>query len=301
MSDRTLAVIETAVRIRRPAALWVDAFSVGFDEPARSICLNRMGEIYSQASEVVVVLSETCSSMLAQIRRSDQVGSESLLKFARDGWVSRVWTYQELVSNNKVLFVAEGGDSWAEAEDVLRGVSYAINDYTKAQACNSFDFRSRYPRLDDLESLILDWKIGPYLERSAYQVMSGMDQRDAARVEEYYYAMVAAISGSPAYVKSPWPTNPADQFMINCEAKGDYSFIYTTGPRSTVLGKGWRPEPTGRLKAIFSWPSYGDGQSGSVHPTHIQLDGMWRVTPGSISSAAKKFVEDWLNRRGQCV
>jgi len=25
--------------------------------------LNRMGEIYSQASEVVVVLSETCSSM----------------------------------------------------------------------------------------------------------------------------------------------------------------------------------------------------------------------------------------------
>lgn len=296
ISDRTLEVIKTVVQIRPPGALWVDAFSVPFDELARSTCLSRMGEIYSQASEVVVVLSAKCCSMLEQIRESDRVDLALLLNFERDDWVSRVWTYQELVNSNKVLFVAEGGDSWAEAEDLFRNVSYAIGDYRKTQGYNPFEFRSLYPRLDDLESLILDWKIGPYLERSAYQVMSGMDLRDAARPEEYYYAMVGAIGGSPTDAKALRLAHPAENFMRICEAKGDYSFIYTTCPRSTELGKGWRPEPVGRLKAIFSWPSYGDGQSGSVHPTHLQLDGMWRVSPGSISSAAKKFVGDWLQR-----
>jgi len=296
MSDRTLAVIETAVRIRSPAALWIDAFCVPFDELARSTCLSRMGEIYSQASEVVVVLSETCSSMLAQIRDSSQVDLESLLNFERDDWVSRVWTYQELVNSNKVTIAAEGSDSWAEADDVLRTVSYAILDYRKALGYNPFEFRSLHPRLDDLESLIVDWKIGPYLKRSAYQVMSGMDQRHAARPEEYYSAMVGAIGGSPPDGKLLQLAHPADYFMRICETKGDYSFIYNTGPRSTALGKGWRPEPADRLKAIFSWASYGDGQPGRVHPTHIQLDGMWRVTRGPISPTAKKYVGDWLQR-----
>ncbi len=297
MSDRTLAVIETAVRIRCPGALWIDAFSVPFDPPARSTCLGRMGEIYSHASEVVVVLSERCSSMLTEIRESSPVSVPSLLQLEGDGWVSRVWTYQELVNNNKIFFVTEGSnDCWAQADDVLRNVAYAIDDYRKARGYNAFEFRSLHPKLDALESLILDWKIGPYLQRSAYQVISAMDQRDAVRPEDYFYAMMGAIGSSPAEDTSPGSAHPADRFMRICEQKGDYSFIYSTGPRSTAPGRGWRPEPGDQLKTVLPWPSCGDGQRGKVHPTHIQLDGLWRVTPGPICATAKKFVADWLQR-----
>ncbi len=297
MSDRTLAAMEIAIRVQRPAALWVDAFCVPFYEPARSTCLSRMGAIYGQAARVVVVLSEPCLAMLEQIRNAGRVDTEALLTFERDEWVSRVWTYQELVNNNKIRFVAEGGsDAWADAEEVLRNVAYAISDYKEAQGYDTFTFRSLHPRLDGLEDLILDWKIGPYLERSAYQVMSGMDQRDAAQREDYFYAMIGAISASRAEAPALPPVHPAEHFMQICEAKGDYSFIYSTASRSTALGKGWRPKTADRLHPVFSWSSFGDGQSGCVYPTHIELNGMWRVMPGSIAAPARDFVAKWLQR-----
>ncbi len=294
MSDRTLVAIETAIRIRHPAAIWIDALCVPFEEPTRSSCLSRLGEIYSQASEVVIVLSEPCSAMLTQISDSNQVDWESLLMFGLDDWASRVWTYQELVNANKIFFVAEGeGDSQVEVEDVFRNMTYAIDEHKKAQGYNSFKFRSLHPKLDDLESVFLDWKIGPYLERSAYQVISGMDQRDAAQTGDHFYAVVGAIGSSSADVPMSRSMHPAEHFMRTCEAKGDYSFIYTTAPRSTVFGKEWRPEPVDHLQAIFAWPSWGN-QSGSLHPTHVQLDGMWRVKLGPLSSTARKFVTYWL-------
>lgn len=299
MSARTLAVIETAIQIRCPAALWVDALCVPFDEPARSTCLSQMGAIYAQASQVVVVLSELCAVLLAQIRESGKVDTASLLTLEGDDWVSRVWTYQELVNNNKIFFVAEGrSDAWAEVEEFLRNVAYAIDEYKKAQGYDTFKFRSLNPRLDSLEDLIADWKMEDYPGRSAYQVMSGMEQRESAQPEDYFYAMVGAISASPADVAVLPSVHPAEYFMRICEAKGDYSFIYTAASRSKAPGKRWRPLAADRFQAIFAWHSYGEGQSGRVYSTHIQLDGMWRVMPGAITSTAKTFVRKWLQGGG---
>ena len=297
MSDRTLAAMEVAIRVQRPAVLWVDAFCVPFDEPARSTCLSQMGAIYGQATRVVVVLSAPCLPMLEQIRNEVRVDAEALLTFERDDWVSRVWTYQELVNNNKIRFAVEGGsDAWADAEEVFNKVAHAISDYKKAQRYDSFTFRSLHPRLDGLEDLVLDWKLFGYLERSAYQVMSGMDQRDAAQREDYLYAMIGAISASEAEAPALPLVHPAEYFIQICEAKGDYSFIYSTASRSTAPGKGWRPSASDRLHPVFPWSSYGDGQSGRVYPTHIELNGMWRAMPGSITAPASNFVAKWLER-----
>ncbi len=94
MSDRTMRVAGTAIRTQRPTALWIDAFCVPFEEPARSVCLSRMGAIYGRASQVVVVLSDSCAALLEQVMSSGQVDAASLLTFERDDWVTRVWTYQ---------------------------------------------------------------------------------------------------------------------------------------------------------------------------------------------------------------
>lgn len=293
MSDRTMAVIETAIRNQQPTALWIDAFCVPREEPTRATCLGKMGAIYAQASQVIVVLSEPSSALLEQIRETGEVDESALLTLESDDWVTRAWTYQEIVNSSKVRFVSEGAsDAWADAIDVLSKAGYAIDRFKKAHGYNSFRMRALHPRLDGLEDLIVDWKISDYLERSAYQVMCGMHGRDSAQPEDLFYAMIGAISTSPAEGPTLPSVSPAEYFMQICEEKGDYSFIYSTASRSEEPGRHWRPKPADRFHAVFPWHCWGKGQSACVNPTHIQLNDMWLANPGSITSTAKSSVPD---------
>lgn len=299
MSDRTMAVVETAIRIEPADALWVDAFCVPREEQARTACLRMMGAIYEHAAKVVVVLSERCSSLVSQVASSGPVDTDSMLAFERDAWLTRVWTYQELVNCNNVRFIAEGGgDVSVGAEDVLNHVGSAMSDYRKAEGYDSFEMNSQLPNLNSLEDLILDWKISMPPERSAYRVMCGMEGRHAAQPEDYFYAMIGALAPSPGHASADPAPHPAEYFMQVCEARGDYSFIYSTGPRAEVPGRRWRPAAADRFEPVFPWSSYGDGQSGTLYPTHIQLDGMWCAALGNMAPAADQFLTRWLNKEG---
>ncbi len=138
--------------------------------------------------------------------------------------------------------------------------------------------------------------MGPYLERSAYQVMCGMTGRDSAQPEDHFYAMVGALSAPALDDPTLAAAHPAEYFMQVCEAKGDFSFLYSTGLRGVEAGKRWRPAVADRFEAVFPWTTHGEGQPGVVHPTHIELKGMWRVPPGAITPAAARFIEHWLER-----
>ena len=299
MSTRTMVALALAAGVEPPGALWVDSFCVPAEEPGRSACLRSMGAIYGRASHVVVVLSPASSTMLAQIAETDRVDADALLAFERDEWVARAWTYQEVVNSNKVDFVAEGGRAVVVgAEDVLRNVAYAIDSYKKERGWDSFEMRSHHPRLDGLEDLIVDWKIAGYQERSAYQVMSCMYGRTSERPEDYFPAMVGAIGAvAPAGGASP-ETDPAEHFMQVCEAKGDYSFLYCSAPREETPGRRWRPVAAGRHEAVFPWHSYGDGQTGLRYPTHVELDGMWMLEPGTVGLAADGLAQRWVGAAG---
>ena len=290
-----MAVVETVIRSQQPTALWVDAFCVPREEPARATCLGSMGAIYAHASQVVVVLSEPSSALLEQIRETGEVDESALLALESDDWVSRAWTYQEIVNSGKVRFVSQGADdAWADAIDVLSKAGYAIDRFKKAHGYDTFKMRALHPRLDGLEDLIVDWKISDYLERSAYQVMCGMHGRDSAQPEDLFYAMIGAISTSPAEGPTLPSGPPAEYFMQICEEKGDYSFIYSTAPRSEEPGRRWRPKTADRFRAVFPWHCWGEGQSACVNPTHIQLNGMWLVNPVSTPTTAKPWVADFL-------
>ncbi len=293
MSDRTIPAAETAVAIAQPLALWLDALCVPAEEPQRRACLGAMGAIYAQAATVVVVLSNACSELLEQVDGDQPVAASALLAFEADAWLTRAWTYQEIVNGGHIRFVAEGGGAISiDAETVLNKVSQAIDDYKAAQGYDSFEMKARHPRLDSLQDLVLDWKIAEYGERSAYQVMCGMLGREVVRPEDYFHAMIGAlVTQAPSQARQP----PAETFMRLCEAKGDYSFVYATAPRSVVRGRRWRPDSSvERLLPVYAWAPYGSGQSGSVHPTHLQLDAMWQVTPGRHEEDAASYLAKWL-------
>lgn len=65
--------------------------------------------------------------------------------------------------------------------------------------------------------------------------------------------------------------------MKTCEEKGDYSFIYSTAPRNTALGKRWRPIEGKFQPIVTELVIFGDGQPGSSNPTHIELTKMARL------------------------
>jgi len=298
MSGRTIAAAETAIRIEKPEALWIDAFCMPLEEPARTRCLSRMGAIYGQASKVVVVLSAECSEVLEQITDSGEVDPATMLTLERDDWLTRVWTYQELVNAAKTRFVAEGGgDASVGGQDVLNYVGYAIDKYKKAQGYDSFAMRALHPRLDSLEDAVLDWRKTDYLNRSAYQVMCGMVGRYSTQPEDQFFAMIGTLIAAPEDSPADPTAHPAEYFMQVCEAKGDYSFIYSTATRCETPGKRWRPGVAENFRPVYPWTTDGEGQSGTVRSTHIQLNGMWCPAPGTIKPQAEQFVARLLQKR----
>ena len=120
-----------------------------------------------------------------------------------------------------------------------------------------------------------------------------MDRRTSERKEDYFNALIGAITAEPLRDPSATALHPAEYFMRLCEEKGDFSFIYSSAPRSNAPGRSWRPL-AGPIPAIQPWHTFGDGQSGRLYPSFLRLENMCCVTRGSISSAAEQFLRDWL-------
>ncbi|MEJ1962068.1 MAG: HET domain-containing protein [Gammaproteobacteria bacterium] len=298
MSFRTLPAIEATVRALRPSAIWVDAMCVPPHGAARTACLRSMGAIYARAAQVAAVLAPGSAAVLDRIGASGSLDEATLLLLENDEWVTRAWTYQEMVNGQNVQFIAEGSAAAAAGgEHLLNKVGEAIDLFKKAHRCSSFDFRGLHPRLDSLEDLIADWLTASYQERSAYQAMSSMDRRFAQEPGDHFNAMLGAITAtSPSADELSLPA--AEYFMRVCEAKGDFSFIYSSAPRSDVAGRHWRPQP-GPLPALLPWHSFGAGQSGVIHPTHVELNHMCRVPQGRMDQKATQFIENWLDSEGR--
>jgi hypothetical protein len=117
MSSRTRSVLQTAIQTLdadETTAVWIDAYCLPpRGDPSRTLCIDRMGDIYASASKVVVVLSGESKSFLELAKAGikgqatmDHVPPLELLE--KDLWVTRAWIYQEIANSNEWLFVTEG-------------------------------------------------------------------------------------------------------------------------------------------------------------------------------------------------
>jgi hypothetical protein len=142
MSDRAILAIEATIRTMKPTAIWIDALCVPSQDPARAVCLQNMGAIYGNASQVVVVLSKSSSVLLEQFHRSRRIDTATLLVLEKDDWVTQAWTYQEIVNSKSIHFIAEGGsEASVSGAELLNGVGQAIDDYKKLNGFDSFKLR----------------------------------------------------------------------------------------------------------------------------------------------------------------
>ncbi|MHB1290646.1 MAG: HET domain-containing protein [Sulfuricella sp.] len=286
-----------AAALKASQAFWIDALCVPSQDPVRTACLRSMGEVYSSAWQVVVVLSKSCSDVFHQIRHTGRLDPTALFILESDDWITRAWAYQETVNSKALYFIVQDDESTLiSGVDFLNAVVTATEDYKNSHGIDSLAWVKHHPRLDSLEMLIADYKIADYAARSAYQVMSVIDQRVAERTEDHFYAMIGAIKTMSLDIQDDESLHPSEYFMRVCEAKGDYSFIYNLAPRSEVPGRRWRPIE-GKFPAVLSGLLVsGGGQAGTPEPTHLQLDNMCRLLPGTINPDGLKATR-WFMRR----
>lgn len=314
MSDRTVPAIETTIKasqlpeywtsalmcvsrdelkraealttaLKASQAIWVDALCVPSRDPAQSACLRSMGAIYSSAAHVFVVLPATCSELLHKIHNTDQMEIKDFLALENDDWITRAWTYQETANSKMTLYIAQGdGSVLIHEHDFLNAILTDTTDYAKAQGFERIKLATEFPRLDSLQEIIAEHKLVEYAGRSAYQVMSAMHSRFAELEEDRIYAMIGAVTLEPSANQSGKSISPAEYFIQVCEEKGDYSFIYSTDPRSEVPGRKWRPTGDRITPVVYGLLASGQGLSGSLKNTHLQMNNMCRMNPGRINS-----------------
>ena len=298
ISSRTIPAL-LAAATHRPSStcFWVDAFCMPQDTREKTETLEGMGYIYSEAHEVIAVLSSSFRPALEQMRISDRVDPRYLHGLESDEWVSRAWTYQEAV-NSKALYVTCEEDRSSPNNDsspLIDGAHFmnCLGYTLSLLEGTGFDKMLCFPRLDAFTELIADYMSGGYQQRPALQVMSNMDRRTQSRAEDHFYAMLGAISiARPSFIEA---REPCELFMSLCEGKGDYSFIYSAAKRDEMPSRRWRPAARlTDLPSILPWYCYGEGQAGYEREGSFYLDQVMLLEQAPIEEGGEKFVEEWL-------
>jgi hypothetical protein len=247
-----------------------------------------MGYIYSTAVSVIVFLQGPIWNIIetAAFGKSPSPFPPSDLQTLElDRWISRVWTYQELVNGADTYFTTTNpgaGTPVVEAQRFLNCVGASLNSWKKDNDQGEMGVLETFPRLGILEDALADILMGGYLERTALGVLSNINLRDVdpKHSENRLLACLGALTKEALW--GPASTNLeelADKLMQICEAKNDYSFIYTSDERSDKPGQRWRPNTTEKdskkpvpLIPIINWHS---SLPGMTQNSHRDQSGLW--------------------------
>lgn len=297
ISINTLPALAAAMYDTNSKAIWIDAFCIPTTQPARRATLESMGFIYSQATEVRVALSKDSFMAVQQLNTRDRLDEAALTALEQDEWVQSVWTYQEVVNSQRLAFLSpDAPEARVDGSHFLNGVGYTLHKYKESNGLDAFAIRERFPRLDALEDLIEDWHIAGYTERSALAVMSNMDRRVWSDESNYFFAMIGAVTDKPCRRVENEHTDLSETFMAICEAKSDFSFIYSSNIRSTDPARRWRP-CSGLLPSILSWHCWGESQQGHFDQNgSLWLDKVLQFRISSLQTKAKQHIAKWLHR-----
>jgi hypothetical protein len=295
ISSNTLPALAAVMHNTRSKAFWIDAFCIPTTQPARRATLESMGFIYSQATEVRVVLSKSSFIAVQQLGTGDRLDEEGLATLERDKWVQSVWTYQEVVKSQQFAVVCPDAlGVIVNGSHFLNGMGYTLQEYQKEKNLDAFAIRKQFPSLDAFQDLIADWMIASYTKRSALAVMSNMDRRVRSDERNYFFAMIGAVTSTPCRRSNIEGPHLSETFMAICEAKNDFSFIYSSSPRLGDPSQGWRPS-SGVLPSILSWHSWGESQPGHFdHAGSLWLDCVLQFRRSLLSSEATRYIAKWL-------
>lgn len=188
-----------------------------------------------------------------------------------DGWIRSVWTYQEVINNDKVFSLCD--DASRKPIPLYRGIN-ALGDHQsiirkRMTGATCYIEPRKHPRLDEIINLGGDWIsfTGGY----ALQVVANLDHcpPNPGREMNYWHARIAAVTTSAARR----PTDGSDlglaaRFIEVCNEIGDFSYIFTATARESDLHPG-TAALTGRR--VTNWCPSPISVQGPGNSSHLEL------------------------------
>jgi hypothetical protein len=280
-----------------------------------------MGYIYSKAISVVVVLQGAVWEIVRKASASNtalELSLKEMEDLESDTWVSRVWTYQEMVNNENVYFTTfepSGQQVVVPYEPLLNCVGYSTDGWTKDTGATMEEFLRKFPNLSNLLDTLVDAKLSGYLKRYALGVLTNMATRqfDPHLPGNRLLASLGALTQKPSWSPAATLSELAEKLMATCEEANDYSFIFTNDKRDDRAGLGWRPSPHQsdhkshkpiHLVPVLNWHSYGE-PGGNTQRAHRDSQGLWLddmirlQSSKSLEPIAEKILETWLYGRAK--
>lgn len=301
ISDRTMPVVETVINAMQSTesktsslqsmfkgqklaekmalvhsashAIWIDSLCNPQDQPSFDLCVLNMGEIYRNATQVFVVLKSSCTEIVQKMHDKEPLELNDYLAIAEDDWIDRIWTYQEF-ANSKMMFIVaqDKGDTF------ISEFQFLFELMNSAEAYEKIDDIDLYLKLERMQLLLAEQQLQ---ERSAFQVMAAMEERSSMNgdLNERINVMISVLSDT-TISNNQSLHSPVDHFFNICNKKGDFSYLFTTNKRSTIPGRTWCPVGEQFTPVLSNVLTFGDGVSGRLTDTHLEIDNMCCMTIG---------------------
>ena len=276
--DEPMHSEKLALALRAAQALWIDSICMPSEPAAWQTCLLGMGAIYRAATQVIAVLAADSASTLKKIRDKTPLEHDDLLAIERDDWISRVWTYQEIATSQTIYFAAEAdGTMLLNHQQFLNALVSASADYADAKEMIRNQLVALFPRLDSLQDVFTELQNVEYSGRSAFQILGAMQKRVAENPLDRIYAILGVVATSAAPGALATGVSVGEYFMQVCEQAGDFSYLFSTGPRSQLPGRSWRPTGEQFNAVVCGLAAFGFGLAASLKPTHLEMHNMCRM------------------------
>jgi hypothetical protein len=260
-------------------AIWIDSLCIPQQQPAADICIQNMGVIYREAAQVFVVLNTACDNTVLKICNKQPLNINDYLAVANDDWIDRVWTYQEFANSMMMFIVAEDkGNAFISEGQFLNALMSDEAAYADIQ-----DIKLSQ-KLERWQFLVAEQQIE---ERSAFQVISATHYRKSTECPEDRINAIISVVTDEAVIWNRSLITHMEHFMRVCEDNNDYSFIFSTNPRSDVEGRKWRPFDDQITPVISDVLTFGRGLSGCLKDTHLQMNNMCRMASWKTNGVIK--------------
>lgn len=284
--SETKLIEKLALAYKASSAIWIDALCIPQHQPAADICIQNMGRIYKAAAQVFVVLNTNCLDTVNKIYNRKPLNFNDYISIANDDWIDRVWTYQEFVNSKMMFLIAEGKEKKFISE--INFLNALMTDATVYSDIQDIDI---YQKLERMQLLVAAQQME---EQSAFQVMSAISRRFTTRQEDRINVMISVFIDDITSAQNLHISNHLEHFMNICEENNDFSFIFSTNPRSKLVGRKWRPIGEQLISVISDVSAYGSGLSGCIKETHLQMNNMCRMIPwknNSIINTIEGFIK----------
>lgn len=294
ISKRTLSVLNGAMREYQNLQaigernlpilekFWLDSLCMPSSGIERDQHIFLLGEIYNKSSMVIVVLSSEFSKVLEKVKDKQPFTAEDFEIINNDPWVSRYWTYQEIVRSRKVYLISESqGSSDAHASEFFDKLTQEFDVFCMSRNFKTLESMKKYPNICALEAVILDERIQE--DRSIYQVMVNMEYRQSNNDDSKLLSIVSFLGGWKNLDVLHYESDYTKLYEL-CKRNNDFSFIFNTSRSRESHHQKWKPTSYD-FTPIYAWLyCWGSGQYGELHDDYLFLKDMILASKGVVST-----------------